>query len=97
MVKYVRLVSGDDLLCEIPEEGETTMTLKNVLKVYPAGDGVVMLPLSVFCNDKSIEVSKNHIVFLGDASEELSNSYNEKFGTGIVVAPSGFKLNTSFD
>ena len=41
MIKLVRLVSGEELLCDVTSETESSITIKNPLIMVPTGEGKI--------------------------------------------------------
>ena len=41
MVKLIRLVSGEELLCDVTSEEESSVTIKDVLIMVPTGEGKI--------------------------------------------------------
>jgi hypothetical protein len=49
-----------------------------------------MFPAAQHLKGSVIEISTDHIIYMGEPVEELYNQYNSIFGSGIQLA-SGFK------
>jgi hypothetical protein len=92
MVKLVRLISGEELLCKVIEsEDDSCVKLKNVAILIPAGKEQLALAQWMPYADYSdgVELKKESILFTVDAQDELKNQYNTSFGSGLVVPSSG--------
>jgi len=88
MIKLIKLVTGEDIIANI-EEDEDTIIVSNpaMVMVTPQGVGLIpypMLPIKQSMN--RVDIRKSHIVFMVDAHDDLINGYNERFGSGLVVA-----------
>lgn len=85
-VKCICLVSGQVLIGGIKEnKHEGTYILKNPMTLNPTADGMVMLPPVLFMDYQNLEVSKHHVVWIADATEQVSEAWNEKFGSGLSL------------
>jgi hypothetical protein len=86
MIKLVRLVSGEELLCDITDETESSVTIKNPLIMVPTGEGKIgvadYMPYTNIC--EGITVNMIHIMFIVDAVDQMANAHKEKFG-GLIV------------
>jgi len=86
-VKIVRLVTGDEVVTEVViESGEgDSIRLKNPIRPVQAGDGKIgFMPWCQLTSDTEFVIMKDLVVFTADASPEIANIYNERFG-GIVT------------
>lgn len=96
LIKYIRLISGEELVSEIttPEENSPKVTLKNPCMIGLAMNAsgqpsLNMQPYLMFSSDKSITIKDEHILFMAEVDIKLQNKYNEIFGSGIVIAQQG--------
>tara|TARA_R100000008_G_C3582081_1_gene169282 strand:+ start:1273 stop:1590 length:318 start_codon:yes stop_codon:yes gene_type:complete len=84
--QIVRLTSGEELIAKI-EETETTVTLKKPAILIPAGKDQIAfgqwLPYADIEN--GIEISKEYVVFIVAPMDEMSQQYEQAFGSGLVV------------
>lgn len=84
MIKIVKLVSGEDVICDISIQ-ENMATLKNPYRFVMTQEGLASMPLMPFSKDKEYKISTNHIIFSAEPEDEIRNSYNAQHG-GIVIA-----------
>jgi hypothetical protein len=90
-VKIVKFVSGESAVADLSEK-ETSYVLKNPIVIMATPDGQLgMMPLNAFGTSETIEISKQHVLFVDTVDDEIKNIYNAKFGTGIITA-SGFNV-----
>lgn len=95
MIKLLKLVTQEDVIADVLDENEVTYELKNPARIVLTQQGVAMIPLAPFSKQgKSISVNVQHVVYEGEPEQELYNAYNERFGSGIVVAPANMKIIT---
>jgi hypothetical protein len=86
-VKLFRIITGEEVIAELLSETEETITIQNSLVVLPTNNGLGFAPwASVISRDKpEINISKNHIVYIVEAQEEVSKKYNEMFGSKLIT------------
>lgn len=90
-----KIITGEDFIAESRFDSEKQKwILKNAVRLVLHQQGVAMMPLSPFIKEEAIEIKKEHIIFVAEVEDEIKNGYNEKFGTGIVLAngPTTMKL-----
>ena len=93
MVKFLKLVTGEDTLAEVVEETELHYVLKNPMRFIPTEQGIGIAPFAMFVKKGTlITVDKDKVIFAADPEDEIANVYNEKYGSGIVVPPSSIQL-----
>lgn len=92
-IKYVKLVSGENLIAQVAQEGNT-YTFKQAMLVAITPDGQLgMMPFSTLGKNDDIRVKEQHIIFVDDPDDEIKNIYNSRFGNGLVVPTmSGIQL-----
>lgn len=97
MIKVVKLSTGEEFIGEIVGEGET-LDIKNPCAMQlipsrndPSKASMGMFPAAQHLKGSVIEISTDHIIYMGEPVEELYNQYNSIFGSGIQLA-SGFKM-----
>lgn len=91
MVEMLKLVTGDDIIAKCTNHGEK-ITLENPVKIIYTQQGIGMIPYVSFYKSNKLVIAKEHIVFYGEVTEEIFNTYNEKFGSGLVLAKSNLRL-----
>ena len=97
VIKIVKLSTGEELIGEIVGE-DSTLDIKNpcALQLMPSRTDPTkatmgMFPYAQHIKGSVIEISLDHVIYMGEPVEELYNQYNSIFGSGIQLA-SGFKL-----
>lgn len=90
-VKYVKLVTGEDVIADVTEVKEQAgFNLKNPAKFFisetASGGSLGMMPFAPFCKGNEIFVSSQHIVCQMELEDEIYNAYNSRFGSGIIMA-----------
>lgn len=91
MVKLVKMVSGEELISE-HELNCTKHILKNPVKIVITQAGIGMMPFSPFSKSDTFTIDDKHVIYTAEAEEEIVNSYNEKFGSGIVIASNSSQI-----
>ena len=93
-IKILRLITGDEVIAFVnPGLTVDTVILKKPMRLMYTEQGLAMMPLSIFIKDSEITLNIKDIIYRGAPEEELYNEYNGKFGSGIIKAPPGFKLD----
>ena len=86
MIKLVRLVSGEELLCNVKGEEESSITVTDVLIMVPTGEGKIgvaeYMPYTEI--NKGVTIDKQHVMFMVEAVDQMSNAHKERFG-GVIV------------
>lgn len=75
------------ILADVTETDEG-YSLENPVFISPGGQGVQMLPVLMFTEEKKLTVTPEEICFNGQLFEplkELRNHYTSQFGAGIQL------------
>lgn len=100
-VKYIRMISGEDIVAEITEQSQETVTIKNPLQIImqqPKGPNqppsIALVPWLMFADQTSIKagvtISASAVVFQIDAVQDLVAEYTKNFSP--LVLPQGGKI-----
>ena len=93
MIRLVRTRSGEDIVAEIEENGDVSVTLENPAQLMPMGSpngqGMQMgfapwIPFAGTAKVK-VEIPRDYIVFIIEPAKDIVNNYRQAFGSGIVV------------
>lgn len=88
-VKILKLLTGEEIIGEVESETKNFVTLKNPLAIMlrPSQEGFTF-GFVPWCNlmEGSKQISFDKIVVMGEASDDVKNTYNSMFG-GIVTPP----------
>lgn len=89
-IKALKLVSGEELVVEITEETETSLTFKNpvacVMQRSEKGPMLGFMPW-MQAADGPFTLNTDKLLLTADVADEVKNGYNQIFGAGIVVPP----------
>tara|TARA_B100001758_G_scaffold180360_1_gene157081 strand:+ start:221 stop:562 length:342 start_codon:yes stop_codon:yes gene_type:complete len=93
-IQIVKLTTGEDLIGEVTEdeiEGRGFLIINKpaiiMIMPKPGNDTdftVGLAPYAPFAKEHKVPVFPAHVVSIYDPSKEMLNSYNSKFGSGIV-------------
>ena len=88
-IKFIKLLSGEELISEIINEDEDIVELKNpvALMVHPQEGGLMMIPWIPYSDDKEYIIKRTCIILMSSVRDYFLNPYKEKFN-GIVTATS---------
>jgi hypothetical protein len=84
-VKLVKLRSGESLLADFTEVGTNVVLKKPVLMELSMDGRIMMLPWPIGSDDKELTFSKDHVVVVVNAVDDIRNAYSSKFGSGLVI------------
>ena len=85
-VKLLRVITGEEIVAEIVEEGPVEIKLKNALVVIPTQQSVGFAPWATVIDRENPEVTVNwnHIVYVANLDESIRNKYDEVYGSKLV-------------
>uniref|UniRef100_A0A6M3LJ10 Uncharacterized protein n=1 Tax=viral metagenome TaxID=1070528 RepID=A0A6M3LJ10_9ZZZZ len=86
-IKLVKLINGDMIIADVSSQGETVV-LKNPYVIISTQNGIGLMSYMEVnvCKGDSITFKDEHVLFISDLVEEISNAYKTKTGTGIVTS-----------
>ena len=88
-IKYLKLVTGEELITEYIDEGSSIVTMKNPLGILMSqtekGFNIQLVPYVGMAHDETIEVNHKNIVFTAEPEQKLRNQYESI--TGQVITP----------
>ena len=95
-IKYLKLVTGEELITEYIDEGSSIVTMKNPLGILMSqtekGFNIQLVPYAGMAHDETIEVNHKNIVFTAEPEQKLRNQYESI--TGQVITPPEAKIIT---
>ena len=91
----LKLITNEEVLGEIESETDTEFVLTNpvAIQVVRGQNGqpnVGFAPFPMFTEQKPgsiITLSKKHVVYSYEPSQEFQDNYNQVFGSGLVIPP----------
>jgi len=86
-VKVVRMLSGEDVLCEC-EDKDTYLEVKDSVVIVPTqNQSVQFVPYSPFSTKDALQVNKDMVVFIASPDKSLEDQHKKMFG-GIITPDS---------
>lgn len=91
----LKLVTGEELVVEITEESDASVTFKNpvvtVIQPSQSGNGTLATGFMPWMHaaEGPFTVNRTSVITVANVAEEVKNGYNRIFGAGIVVPPKG--------
>jgi len=81
-VKLLRISTGEEIVAEIVEENDESITVKNGLVCVPQAQSVGFIPWATVVDklEPEITVSKQFIVYVAALDPTVKNKYCEMFG-----------------
>lgn len=86
--KIFRLITGDDVIGDVTNETETTLTVKNPARFVVTNQGVGLMPLSPFSKGDVVTLKQEHVMFSDEPEDEIYSAWSAQYGSGLVL-PSG--------
>jgi len=87
-VKIVRMLSGEDILCECEDKNDYLEIVNGVVVVPTQQSSVQFVPYSPFTTKDPLRINKDMVVFVGEPDNSLLNQHKKMFG-GIITPESG--------
>ena len=95
-IKYLKIVTGEQLITEYIDSGESVVTLKNPLGILMSqtdkGFNIQLVPYGSMADKETILVNHKNIVFTAEPEQKLRNQYESI--TGQVITPPEAKIIT---
>jgi len=81
-VKLIRMWSGEDVIADLIEDADQSITITNPIVAIPSGNGQLgFAPWSPLLKDKNEEISvkKSYVVYVADTQEQIVEQYEQMF------------------
>ena len=92
-VKLIRLTSGEDVIAEVVNRTDVSITIQNGIVGVPSSQGtlsfVAWSPM-LSKTEKEIEVSNRFVVYTAEAAEEIVDQYKQMYSP--IAQPEKKKL-----
>ena len=81
-IKLIRMWSGEDVIADVIEENEYSVTMENPIVAVPSQQPgqIAFAPWSPLLQKDKIEITKKYVVYIGDPQEEIIEQYKSMFG-----------------
>lgn len=81
-VKLLRISTGEEIVAEIIEENEESITVRNGLVCVPQAQSVGFIPWATVVDklEPEIVVGRQFIVYVAKVDPTVKNKYSEMFG-----------------
>lgn len=81
-VKLLRISTGEEVVAEVVDETDDSITVKNGLVCVPQAQSVGFIPWATVVDklEPEITVSKKFIVYIAALDPTVKNKYSEMFG-----------------
>lgn len=90
-IKVLKLVTGEEIISQIKEDDGINLLLVEPQRFVMTEEGVGSMPLMPISKDKEYKISKNHVIIIAEADDNIRNVYNSKYGSGIVLPSSNLR------
>ena len=81
-VKLIRMWSGEDVVADVIDETEDSITFVNPIVAVPSGqDNIAFAPWSPIIkgDNTEIEVTKKYVVYISETQDEIIEQYNQMY------------------
>ena len=81
-IKLIRMWSGEDVIADVIEENEYTITMENPIVAVPSQQPgqIGFAPRSPLHKKGKIKVAEKYVVYIGEPQEEIVEEYKTMFG-----------------
>lgn len=83
MIKLIRLVTGEDVICEL-ERNESKTVLKKPHRLLFSKEGLASMPLCPFSKSETYEIDNVNILFETEPDSDIRDSYATQVGAIVV-------------
>lgn len=83
MIKIVRLITGDDIVCQL-ERTSDCVKLKKPHRLLLTKDGLASMPLCPFSKDEVYEIDPKNILFEVEPEPDIRDSYANQVGAIVI-------------
>lgn len=83
MIKIVKLINGDDVVCEI-EKKDGVVKLKKPHRLLFSQEGLASMPLCPFSSDEEYEIDQKNILFEAEPEKDIKESYASQVGSIVI-------------
>ena len=81
-IKLIRMWSGEDVIADVIEENEYTITMENPIVAVPSQQPgqIGFAPWSPLHAKGKIKVTEKYVVYIGEPQDEIIEQYNSMYG-----------------
>ena len=81
-IKLIRMWSGEDVIADVIEENEYTITMENPIVAVPSQQPgqIAFAPWSPLHTKGKIKVTEKYVVYMGEPQPEIIEQYNSMYG-----------------
>ena len=81
-IKLIRMWSGEDVIADVIEENEDTITMENPIVAVPSQQPgqIAFAPSSHLHAKEKIKVTEKYVVYMGEPQPEIIEEYKTMFG-----------------
>ena len=85
-VKLVRITTGEDIICDLVEETDDTVTFANPIVAVPSGNGQIGFApgLHLSKDVKELTINKKFVMYISETQEQMVTEYESMFSPIIT-------------
>ena len=83
-VKVIRMWSGEDVVADLINESDDSITVCNPIVAVPTRDGQMgFAPWAPLLSGKNVEldIARKYVVYISDTQDEIEENYVQMFST----------------
>ena len=92
-VKLIRVLSGEDVVADLVNEGTDTITIINPIVAIPSGNGTMgFAPWSPILKERGteLEIPRSYIVYIAETQDGIVDQYKQMFS--LIQTPDKKKI-----
>ena len=78
----MRMRSGEDVVADLIEESDSSVTVANPIVAIPNGQGTLgFAPWAPLLSDKNVEldITRKYVVYISETQDEIAEQYQQMF------------------
>lgn len=83
MIKLVRLVTGEDIICQL-ERTSDSVRLKKPHRLLLTKEGLASMPLCPFSKDEVYDIDPKNVLFEVEPEADIRDSYASQVGAIVI-------------
>ena len=86
-VKFIKLVTGEEFFSTVTRKEKDFKMENSVVAVDNGEGGLAFVPQLPFFEGRTFHVHADDVMIVETPINEIVNSYNQNFGSGIITPP----------
>ena len=91
-VKVIRFVSGENVVCDLEEETDDSVVIRDAIVAIPANQEGTQLAFAPFAplqdsSETTLKIDKQFVMYICKLSPGLEEQYNKMFNRPDIITP----------